>query len=436
MSEEYRYAPKPTGIRENKLKDILATGTSLGTVKIPRISGLDSVVLKYYSIPLEYLVYNPHNQRFASRAKTLERRLNELDSENPEHIKHIEKFLWEYKKDKNESTIQSLIENGQLEPGVVTIDGVILAGNRRFRLLNEIRQNPSDYHADIDKSGYFEAAIIDRKLDKKQILKFESFFQYGKDEKVDYGPIEKYLAVNEQKQEGFSIEEIYKNFQAIADNEKQIKEWLETFSLMNKYLEHIQEEGIYTALEKREEHFLSLNGQLKQLDKRTSTTTRSMWAYDDGDIAEYQMLCFDYIRRYVTVEVFRKLFKTFQDEDVWRELFAQHRETMMDVDIGSLDNYRAASPTQTEEELSSTRNNDFTESVKKEFDHALRMQIATQADDESGRRPIDILKKILSQISRFQESIHNTPDDFNSSEAVDLLLKIQREAGHLKQELD
>lgn len=429
------YQPRIADVREKKLKEILENGESLGKVNIPHISGLDSS-LKYYRIPLEYLVYNPHNKRFATRARTLEKRLGELNSENPEHVKYIEKFLWEYKKDKNESTIQSLVDDGQLEPGLVTIDGVILAGNRRFRLLNEIRRNPSRHHADIDKSGYFEAAIINRRLDKKQILKFESFFQYGRDEKVDYGPIEKYLAVYEQKEEGFSVEEIYKNFQAIAKDEKMVREWLDTFKLMNEYLAHIKEPDIFTALDKREEHFLSLNGQLKQLKRGSSPTTRSMWAYNDGDIAEYQIVSLDYIRRYVTVEIFRKLFKTFQDERLWKDFFAQHKGTMSNISIDSLDDYRTKNPTQTEEDISRIRNNDFGNAVKKDFDQALRTQVSIQADEDAGNRPIDILQKIVVQIEKFEESLKNTPNDFDNSEVIKLLNQIQRSAGHLKQELD
>jgi hypothetical protein len=437
MSQAYTYQPMAADLREKHLKDILKNAQSLGTVKVPHISGLDNVVLHYYRIPLEYLIYNSHNKRFATRAKTLEKRLGELNAEKAEHVEHIEKFLWEYKKEKNEATIQSLIDNGQLDAGVVTLDGIILAGNRRFRLLNEIRRNPERYHADLDKSAYFEAAIIERRLDKRQILKFESFFQCGRDEKVDYGPIEKYLAIYEQKQEGFSTEEIYKNFQAIAKDKKQIEEWLDTFTLMDQgYLKHINEPGIYTALESREEHFLSLSGQLKQLTKRTSTTTRKMWAYEESDIAEYEMVAFDYIRMYVTVEIFRKLFKTFQDEKAWQEFFKHHRQTMGTIAIDSLDDYRSANPTLTEEELSGVRNNDFVSAVKKDFDHALRMQVSIQADEDAGKRPIDILKKIIAQIEKFQESLQNAPDDFDKDEVIEKLVEIQRSAAHLKQELD
>lgn len=437
MLDNYIYKPLEVDVREKKLREFLKNGESFGNIKIPRISGIDKNSLKIYRIPLEYLVYNPHNKRFATRAKTLEKRFGELNSDNPEHIKSIEKFLWDYKKEKNDSTISSLIDNGQLEAGVVTVDGVILAGNRRFRLLNEIRRNPDKYHAPVDRVGYFEAAIIDKKLDKKQILKFESFFQYGQDEKVDYGPIEKYLAVNEQKEEGFSVDEIYKNFQAIADKKKKVEEWLEAYVLMNKYLDHIQEPGIYTALEKREEHFLSLNGQLKQLRRGTSATVRGIWAYDESDIAEFEIVAFDYIHRYVPVETFRRLFKIFQNENNWKTFYKRHKELMSEIKIESLDDYRSKSSAQEEEELSATRQNDFVEAAKQvDFDRELKVQINILDEVELESKPIDILKKIASQIDKFKDSLIKSRSSHENEEVVELLNVIQKEIGHLKQDLD
>ena len=60
MPENDTYKPLSAEIREQKLREILKNGESLGTVKIPRIGDLDSK-LKFYRIPLDYLIYNPHN---------------------------------------------------------------------------------------------------------------------------------------------------------------------------------------------------------------------------------------------------------------------------------------------------------------------------------------------------------------------------------------
>ena len=133
--------PLSAAARAEHLKEI-RSGVSISTVKVPGHGSLP-----VYKIPLQYLSYNPYNTRFLSQSKTWQKRLGRrLSNEKPEDVEKIEEFLWLYKKDKNESTIDSLIREGQLQPGVVTVDGLILAGNRRFRLLNEIDRNPRKYN--------------------------------------------------------------------------------------------------------------------------------------------------------------------------------------------------------------------------------------------------------------------------------------------------
>jgi len=166
-------------------------------------------MMPVYRIPLQYLSYNPYNTRFLAQAKTLERRFGcKLSDENPAHLKEIEKFIWNEKKVQNESTINSLIKYGQLHPGVVTSDGIILAGNRRFRLLNEISRNPDKYeNSKISLAGldFFEAVILDKEqLGEKEIIDYESFYQFEVEDKVEYNPIQKYIAEYTQKQMGFT----------------------------------------------------------------------------------------------------------------------------------------------------------------------------------------------------------------------------------------
>lgn len=157
--------PQSREARKAKLLEIKQK-PSISTMKVPG-KGVKNV----YRIPLEFLSYNPHNTRFLAQAKTLEKRFGcELSDENPEHVKEIEDFIWQQKKEKNESTITSLIEDGQLQPGVVTVDGILLSGNRRFRLLNEISRNPDKYNkpgVNLEGLQYFEAVILDEELSKK-----------------------------------------------------------------------------------------------------------------------------------------------------------------------------------------------------------------------------------------------------------------------------
>ncbi|MDA6854677.1 hypothetical protein OSL50_26375, partial [Escherichia coli] len=47
----------------------------------------------------------------------------------------IEKFLYDSKVDRNKTTMESLLKNGQQRYGIVTSDGTIVDGNRRAMLL-------------------------------------------------------------------------------------------------------------------------------------------------------------------------------------------------------------------------------------------------------------------------------------------------------------
>ncbi|MYB40214.1 hypothetical protein F4X86_03050 [Candidatus Saccharibacteria bacterium] len=457
----YKYGPLSLEIRRRKLRDILDEGKDIGTIKIPKIASIPTNVLKTYKIPLDCLVYNPHNQRFASRASTFKIRGGSLNPDNLDHIEHIKKFLREYKDPgRNKSTIDSLVEDGQLKAGIVSIDGVILSGNRRFMLMNEIMENLDQYPnppSTKENVKHFEAAIIDQFLDKEQILRLESFFQYGEDEKVDYGPIEKYLAVDEQSRSGFTTAEIYKNFQAIAKNESEIKRWLQVFKLMEEYLRHIGEPGIYTALyrqqdkntgdshtrESREELFAILYRNLKMLRNRTGVA-KDAWGYSDNDIKEYKMLCFDYIRFYVSGrDAFRDFIDFFatKNKGDWVYFFKQHKETMSkaQLQVHNFDKYRKGYPKINEEDISKLRSNDFVKVVREDFNRAMRRQKAIKDEQKAQSQPVQILEQIENAISKFESAMERIKDKKSTTYINALTFfsnKIMKRINNLKQKLD
>ena len=88
--------------------------------------------------PLEYLIYNKYNGRIGSLVKSFEKQNHVLNAENNDDTKLIERFLWESKPERNEFTLNSLVEEGQKQYGIVTNDGVIIDGNRRAMILNKI----------------------------------------------------------------------------------------------------------------------------------------------------------------------------------------------------------------------------------------------------------------------------------------------------------
>ncbi len=145
--------------------------------------------LPVHEIPLDALIYNKYNGRIASMVKSYERQNRDLDATRAEDKLVIERFLWESNPGRNKHTEDDLERRKQLRYGIVTRDGVIIDGNRRALLLAKIAAKNNEL------PGYFLAVILEDTLDgnPKEIMRLETAYQMGEDEKLGYNAIEKYL---------------------------------------------------------------------------------------------------------------------------------------------------------------------------------------------------------------------------------------------------
>jgi len=430
--------PMTRQARKEKL-DQIKKGGSISTKKVP-----GKGQMPVYRIPLKYLSYNPYNTRFLAQAKTLERRFGqELSDEKHEHLLEIEKFIWMEKENRNEDTINSLIKHGQLEAGVVTADGIVLAGNRRFRLLNEIIRNPDKYKS--KKSGtdgleYFEAVILDdERLEKKKIIEYESFYQFGVEEKVEYNPIQKYIAAQDQKSLGFTKQEIADNFITLTKGKsKVVEEWLTVFEKMSEYLDYIEEVGIYTALDGREEAFLQLNALLKSY--RGSRTGGISWAFDEHDLNALKLVFFDFIRLSTPTHDFRLFKDVFSDEKQWKNFEKNVNQVVGDANnhLKSFDEYRKNYPDDDESTISKIRQNDYKDNVRKDLNRLYGVEKARVESKKVEEKPIEILSTIQQKLSKLEEDMNKYPnkDTFKTDEFIDAVKDIQKRIGRIKQQVD
>lgn len=277
-------------------------------------------LLPVFEIPIEYLVYNKYNGRVLSMVKSYERQFHPLNMENKADKKTIEKFLWESKVARNKITMEDLKEYGQKKIGIVTKDGIIIDGNRRASILNRIAQEKN--------SGpmYFKAIILDDTLDDnpREIMRLETTYQIGEDDKLDYNPIEKYLKCKDLTEIGFETAEIAK---MMGSTEAKINEWLAIMRLMDDYLENLGYNGIYTRLEKLEGQFVDLNRFLKSYEKGTSYAD---WSYKESDISDLKAICFDYMRARYEGKEFREIASLskkdsfFCKQKVWEKFRDDH----------------------------------------------------------------------------------------------------------------
>lgn len=273
-------------IREIRDGKPIATGTKL------KYQG-ESREFDVYKIPIEFLAYNVDNGRISSLVKSYKREHGILDVNKSTDAKHIERFLFTSNEERNKKTIRDLAENGQMEPGIVTMDGVIVDGNRRASLLKKISESTEYDQTTRDKCCFFTARILPEDADEKEILRLETSYQMGSDSKVDYNPIEKYLHTRDMDLKRFSSEQIAEYMGLPSPKDVIIN--LEIMDLIDDYLETYGYGGIYTRLPRGcEDDFIKLNIAIKKIN-----SGKINWIpVDQLDIVEsdLKVICYHFIR--------------------------------------------------------------------------------------------------------------------------------------------
>ena len=273
-------------------------------------------VMDVHKIPLKYLVYNKYNGRILSRTKSLEAQKMELNSENIDDKKIIERLLWESKPDRNKKTKDDIEKHGQKEVGIITKDGIIIDGNRRAMLLNKI-----------DKFDYFKAVILPVTLEENplEIEKLETSYQMGEDEKLGYNPIEKYLKAKMLRQKNVTEKEI-SNW--MGESGTTIKDYLAVMKTMDGYLDYLAYNDVYTQLDNREDQFINLTKWLKAF--RDSSSARGFDGYKNDDVDDLQAISFDYIRVKFEGKKFRNIAHGqkqnhfFGNKKIWESFKSKH----------------------------------------------------------------------------------------------------------------
>lgn len=334
--------------RKAKLKEFTDNPGTACRTGIPITYHGNIITLNAYAIPLEYLVYNPYNGRIGSVVKSYERQNHQLDPEDPEDKKRIEKFLWDSKPEANKNTKKRLLKEHQQKHGIVTADGIIIDGNRRASLLNNIMTDETVPFNEKSHCQFFIAIILPEDADKKEILSLETTYQMGEDAKVDYNPIEKYLKCKDLKDAGFTDDDIA----GMMDCKRgEVRTMLSTLSLMDEYLDEYGYSGMYTQLDKSEDSFLKLSSALKKY----RAGVPSMWAYDpEADVADLKLIAFDYIRANFEQTLFRDIISVpsakkpassfFAKQEVWEQFRDKHFATTDVVREESVEEIMAKDP--------------------------------------------------------------------------------------------
>lgn len=374
--------------------------------------------LPVHEIPLDLLIYNKYNGRIASMVKSFERQHRQLDASNEGDRKTLERFLWESSPSRNKHTKEDLERSQQLRYGIVTRDGVIIDGNRRAYLLGKIAAEKESL------PGYFLAVILDDTLDgnPKEIMRLETTYQMGEDEKLGYNAIEKYLRCKDLIDQDFKIPEIA---QMMSEDPPIVEKWLRTMKLMDSYLESLNYTGIYTRLDDTEGPFVDLEMYLQRYKKGTDLAT---WAYEESDVSDLNAIFFDLIRARYSGEgkQYRDAGKPskkesfFCNETVWREFSQFHFDNIEPITAQerSVDEIRKENPDGNLDELLKQRDKDWEAKVlpklKENFGRSKR-----RLDDYNAKSaPLELLSRALATLN----TIDPTVDAFLNDPKVEAVI--------------
>ena len=253
-----------------KIKEIVNNSNSISTKKLPnsflKYNDNDSHSFNVYKIPISLLSYNPNNGRITSFMSKIESSKEQDDINLNEKI---ETFIIESNKNENNKTKNNIKLNGQQEPGIILDNGIVIDGNRRFTCLRQLSREGHDKEFE-----YFEAVVLSSsEISEKEIKMLELAIQVGKDEKIDYEPMERALDMYNR----IEIKKILNSreySEASNIKEKDILKNIEIIKLIVEYLEYIGKEKDFSIIknEKKWEHFVEMYNKSSKLKEQEPDT--------------------------------------------------------------------------------------------------------------------------------------------------------------------
>jgi hypothetical protein len=411
----------PASIRSQKLRALRDDQTK-ATGKEKLFYKGSTTPFNVYAIDLDWLIYNRHNGRIESEMLTwgVEHQIGPDAYNNEIHTK-IDDFLWKTNIARNKHTLKDLDAKGQQRPGIVSLDGVIIDGNRRAMLL---RRPPIE-------ARYFEAVILPDEYyqNEKEIVRLETQYQIGEDAKLDYGPLEKYLKAKRLRLHlGYSEKEIA---DMMSVDESDVQRLLGIMKLMDDYLDHIQCPGLYSMLKEddgtKEGMFVDLHLDLRRQPSNIP------WPVEDFDFTELRTIQFDYIRfgtalfeggkDYRKISHDKKGTKSFFGKgDLWKTFRDEHYKNVNPITeaVPTLDEYIAQYPDyQSRSDAATARENEWKEKAEGQlFGNFNRHRNKLEAQINANK-PRELLERAVEAL----RNVDYRSDSFVTDTANEALVK-------------
>jgi hypothetical protein len=266
-----------------------------------------------YRFRLKDLAYNKSNGRIKAEVLEKEAELGRiLDQFKQDDGKLIGEILVSIRQDENEKIKTDLEKNTQINPGIVTADGIVINGNRRKALLTELYENNHD-----EKFKYLDAHILPPNITRSELWLIEAGIQLSAPQQLVYSPINNLLKLREGINSGLTIADMASRIYGVT--EAQIKADLDRLTLIDEYLSaFLGKTEKYYLVRGLDNHFINLQNILNFYVNPKGV--RIDWDPTEDDLNELKLVGFYYIRMRMPHLRIRDMKDLFRVKTSWHEL--------------------------------------------------------------------------------------------------------------------
>lgn len=240
--------------------------------KWPIEIGGEKKILSFYRFPVDLLCYNANNGRLAMERRQWERENGRvLDGRSPEDAAIIRDMLLDLEPDKTDALRKDLHQKEQMEPGVITHDGVVINGNRRIAVLELLHEEEPT-----GKWRFLEAVRLPSAISEQDLWRIEAGLQLSKDKVAEYHPVNELLKIKEGIDRGLSPEEVAAAMYAWKADE--IKDALDRLKLIDSFLDFFGQSGNYGVIKKfgLHEYFIDIQKRIIAPAKRKGVSKKDL----------------------------------------------------------------------------------------------------------------------------------------------------------------
>ncbi len=266
-----------------------------------------------YKLSVDDLAFNKANGRIKAEVLEKETELGRsLKPESPDDQQLIKTILLSIRKDENEKIREDLRKNGQMRPGIITCDGIVINGNRRKALLEDLYRETGE-----TKYKYLDAQVLPSDITKAELWLIEAGIQMSTPQQLDYSPINNLLNWRDGVLGGLTVEDMAARIYGVS--KENIESDLDRLKLIDEYLaDFLGKPERYYLVRALNEHFIDLQDILAWA-RRPRGNVPMNWKPTASDLNELKLVGFYYIRTKFPHLRIRELRDLFVTAESWTE---------------------------------------------------------------------------------------------------------------------